>query len=307
MVVNDDPALADVEALLRRTLYHKAENMTTPPRSVPGASGPTRRPSNPRHRWTAAAACAVVVAGAAGIIAFREARDDSAAPASTPTAPAAPTAAPTTTTTTLAAASDGEPGPDPDGPHTAYATISGGTPTISSESLTLVGGDIDTAFRPIGAPDAAPGPVIHNRRVDGVLYVYLPQPDGSYAWTYDPDDVSTLSLHPTGDTPFELYGQVADSATFDHVGDDEIDGIPVRRVTATTPEGVDAELLRLGGSTGTVKALDLWVTSHNVVLRIEATLSGDPPTQIVVEFNDVGDPDIELAAPIEATELDAAG
>jgi hypothetical protein len=306
MAVNDDVAVAEVEALLRRTLHHKAAGLATPPRALPGESRPTRRPSDPRRRWTAVAACAVVLAGAAGIVAFRTARDG-AAPAASPAATPSTTTAPTTTT--VAAAVDGALGPDPDGPHTAYGTIRvmGETASGVDESLTLVGDDIDTSFG--GSPGAGgqPQPNVHNRRVDDVLYIYFRQPDGSYAWIYDPDDETTLSLHPTGHTPFEVYEQVADSATFEHVADERIDGIPVRRVSATTPEAVNAELLRLGGSTGIVESLDMWVTDDNVVLRIEATLAGDPPTQVVVEFSDVGDPGVEVAAPPDATEVDAEG
>lgn len=304
MAVNDDVAVAEVEALLRRTLHHKAAGVATPSRVLVGASGPTRRRlPDPRRRWTAVAACAVVVAGAAGIVALRTARDDGAAPA---TAPATTTAL---TTTTVVAAVDGEYGPDPDGPHSAYGTIrvSGGMATGVEESLTLVGDDVDTAFRAPTRAGDPPQPTIRNRRVDGVLYVYLPQADGSFAWTYDSDDTTTLSLHPTGHTPFELYGQVADHAGFEEVGPSEIDGIAVRHLRATTPAAVDAERLRLGSTIGNLESLELWVTDADVVLRVEATIAGDPPTSVTVEFIDVGNGDIELDSPEGATEIDAVG
>lgn len=299
MAVNDDIAVADVEALLRRTLERKAADIATPHRARLG-SGPARRPPDPRLGWAAAAACAIVVAGAAGLV-YRSA-DDGAAPA-------APATTPTTPSTTTAAAAAPNLGPDPDGPHTGYGTIrvSGGASTVSEESLTLVGGDVDTSFRPAGGQGTSVRPNTHNRRVDGVLYVFLPRPDGTFVWTYDPDDVTTISGHPTGHTPFELYEDVAGTAGFERVGSTEIDGIPVRQLQASTPEAVDVALLQLGGNAGVVESLDIWVTEANVVLRVEATLDGDPPTVVTVEFSDVGDSGIELDAPEGATELDAEG
>lgn len=321
MAVSDDldrTPLADVEAMLRRTLDHHAAHIDASP--SPLVARPARAPWT-RRRWTAVAACVVAALGGAGLVAVRLTRDASTSPPVDPAAAAVPagataspstTVAPTTTrpptTSAVPAVDDGGPTPDPDGPHTAYATVSvtGGMSTVSAESLTLVGDDVDTSFN-VSAGSGQPQPSVHNRRVDGVLYVFTPQSDGTFAWTYDPDDTTTLSLHPTGETPFVLYDQVAGSAGFEHVDDTVIDDIPVRHISATTPDAVDSELLRLAANTGVVESLDLWVTEDNVVLRIEATLAGDPPVEVTVEFTDVGSQDIELAAPGGATELDGQG
>jgi hypothetical protein len=171
------------------------------------------------------------------------------------------------------------PRPTPASNHTATAVL---TVDGQSQELTLEGDNVSSRIAPLDES----GTWIENRVVDGVVYLYLPGADGEPEWTFDPDDTTTLSDHPTGATPFELYesivtadvgqGGVQRSIEFSTVESDTIDGIPVNHVRAVDVAGLDPTLLPMAGSGGNLDAmqsLDLWITEDNIVLRLEATAS----------------------------------
>jgi hypothetical protein len=216
-------------------------------------------------------------------------------------------------------------------PHTATAvlTINGMT-----ERLTLDGANVSTrSWTP--AADGRPGRWIENRRVDGVLYAYLFDRDGEQRWTFDPDDLTTLSEHPTGATPFELYSSLASTAGFVELESDDIDGVAVTHLRAGSPTDISPALLPLAGhgwAAASIEGLDLWIADGGVVLRLEASVLTHPQAPSVtvlagtddttpvessrryggnrlsvrLDFHDVG-AEITVDAPEGAVELDAVG
>ena len=185
------------------------------------------------------------------------------------------TEAPPTPTVTRA------PAPAVTEPHTATAvlTINGMT-----ERLTLDGANVSTRIW-TPAAEGRPGAWIENRRVDGVLYAYLFDPDGEQRWTFDPDDLTTLSEHPTGATPFELYSSLAPTAGFVELESDDIDGVAVTHLRAESPTAVNPALLPLAGhgwAATSIEGLDLWIADGGVVLRLEASVVTRPVPSVTI-------------------------
>lgn len=138
---------------------------------------------------------------------------------------------------------------------------------------TLAGDDVDvvmTLRRGLGEAYEA-----RRRVVAGETYWALSH-DPAGPWFHAVGDAEGQA--PLAGEPRALLAALEPSAGFEVVGDEELDGVAVTHLRATTPEGVDPAELRLAEATmtvGSVTALDVWVDGDDVVRGIDLTMA--PP------------------------------
>lgn len=221
----------------------------------------------------------------------------------------------------LVRSGDPPPTSDPPAVLTATATMSapfGNTP----ESLVLVGDDV--AVRLCDRWTDEPFVLcVENRRVDGQLYVYIPQYTAddemlAPSWLAMPDDYTTLSRHPTASSPFELLAAVQERVELVDDGTEVVAGETTTRLWATDLEGVDVGFLPLVVPPhAQVVEIELWVRDDGVVVRAEALVTmpldvDDPDSdwwtdRWWIEFADIGDPTLRIDVPPGAVLSRAAG
>jgi len=164
--------------------------------------------------------------------------------------------------------------------------------------------------------------VAERRQVDGELY-WNPGATGRPVWFHDVDPdsvtVSNFVFDPRG-----LLTVLEPAAGFELVGEEELDGVAVTRLRATTPGALDAGALDLGEATpsgGTVEELEVWVDQDRVLRRIDLTTVFDPGgeihgdrgfvemepvvTEASVRFTDLGEP-LTVEAPATYEDVDLA-
>jgi hypothetical protein len=149
------------------------------------------------------------------------------------------------------------------------------------------------------------------RVVDGVGYTYEPVPpnydhfewrrlQGDYAFSTYPDGAPG-ALHLDPRTLLETLRSAGD---FEVVGNEEVDGVPTRRLRATDPDAaLDMGQLRQGVE-GTGTSLEVWVDDDDLIRRIDFHI--DQPWDLdrtswssSTRFFDLGEP-VVIEAPIDA-------
>jgi hypothetical protein len=140
------------------------------------------------------------------------------------------------------------------------------------------------------------------RIVDGVGYTYEPVPPeyehrewrrlpGTYEfWRYPDGESGAFGVDPL--TLLEALGSAGD---FEDVGNEEVDGVPTRRLRATDPDAtLDLGRLRQGVD-GTATSLEVWVDQDDIVRRIDFRIENafgieGSTWSSSIQFFDLGEP-----------------
>lgn len=158
------------------------------------------------------------------------------------------------------------------------------------------------------------GPAGHIFRiVDGVGYTYEPVPPsfdrlewrrlpGDYAfWRYPDGESGALGVD-----PLTLLEAIRSGGDFEVVGNEDVDGVPTRRLRAGDPDtALDLGQLRQGVE-GTATSLEVWVDEDDIVRRIDYRIEDafgleGHPWWSSIQFFDLGEP-IAIEAPGDVPE-----
>jgi len=134
----------------------------------------------------------------------------------------------------------------------------------------VVDGETYYALHPDGdgAPGTTPDQWIHLPDDDGWA---VEKTAGWWAVEGQPDG-GTLDVPPNLD-PQDMLSALSPAGSFDEVGDEDVDGVPTRRLRATNPGATPT--LSFGNvvyDDATVTALEVWVDDDDVVRRLDITL-----------------------------------
>jgi hypothetical protein len=144
-------------------------------------------------------------------------------------------------------------------------TNSGGVVSLPPTTLDVTFSGQDVNYLVASTGQGAEG--VENRIVDGQLYLYVKGQDLEMHWYHDTTPGAATSLG--FPDPRNLISAIGPPLGFEEVGHQELDGILVTHLRATTPGALSGHGIH--GLTGTITSFDAWVDANNVVQQVTAT------------------------------------
>jgi hypothetical protein len=191
---------------------------------------------------------------------------------------------------------------------TGRATVSyvldDGTPREQrgSAAISFSGNNLDMVLRVDGRA-GRPGFDAANRTVDGEFYL-LDGPPEAKRWYHDVNARGTRASDLFSLDPRTLLGLVTSGTDFAAVGNETIDGVPVRHLRAPHVRDAPSLNVSLGPiDTASIRSLDIWVDRDDVVRRLD--IAG-PAAGYSVQFKDLGVA-LTIMAPAHAEDVAGKG
>lgn len=149
-----------------------------------------------------------------------------------------------------------------------------GTPPVTTQTMTFdvtfSGKNVD--YTNATNADGAQG--VHNRYVDGQLYLYVEGPDRKMHWyhTLDPGSGAGKNFF----DPRTLFHALKPSAGLEVVGQQTTAGVALTHLHATNPSSIPVgSALGIKGTTGPVKSFDVWIDHSDVVHKMTIVFEHD--------------------------------